>query len=191
MSPRIQPVPDRDLPDYDQLFAPLKERNGQVLNSYATLAHVPDILRGVAHMAGSIMRQGAIALELKALVGFVSSNAAGCRFCQAHMAKTADLEGASVEKLRAAFEYETNAIFSDAERAALRVAASASVVPNAVTDADFVELRKHFGEQEIVEIVAVVALFGFMNRWNDTVQTELEPFYSRFVEECLPEVKWR
>jgi uncharacterized peroxidase-related enzyme len=191
MAPRIEPVPEADLPDFETLFEPLKERNGQVLNSYATLAHAPEILRGTAQMAGSIMRAGAIPLELKGLVGFVSSNAAGCRFCQAHMAKTASLEGASIEKLRAAFEYDSNPIFSEAERAALRLAAAASVLPNAATDAHFEELRRHFDEKEIVEIVAVVALFGFMNRWNDTVQTELEPFYSHFVEECFPELEWR
>ena len=65
------------------------------------------------------------------------------------------------------------------------LAASASLVPNAVTDEDFAGLRKHFAD---VGIVAVVALFGFMNRWNDTIQTELEPFYSEFLESCLPKL---
>jgi hypothetical protein len=47
-------------------------------------------------------------------------------------------------------------------------------VPNAVTDAMFTELRKHWTEEQIVEIVGVISLFGFLNRWNDTMGTPLE-----------------
>jgi hypothetical protein len=56
----------------------------------------------------------------------------------------------------------------------LRLAHHASVVPNAATDEDFVELRRFFDDGEIVEIVAIVALFGFLNRWNDTMATDIE-----------------
>lgn len=47
-------------------------------------------------------------------------------------------------------------------------------MPNAVTDAMFAELRKYWTEEQIVEIVGVIALFGFLNRWNDTMATPLE-----------------
>jgi hypothetical protein len=47
-------------------------------------------------------------------------------------------------------------------------------VPNAVTDEMFTELRKHWTEEQIVEIVGVIATFGFLNRWNDTMGTPLE-----------------
>jgi hypothetical protein len=56
----------------------------------------------------------------------------------------------------------------------LRVALGAGVVPNAVSDADFDTLKAHYSNEEIVEIVAVIALFGYLNRWNDTMQPELE-----------------
>jgi hypothetical protein len=46
-------------------------------------------------------------------------------------------------------------------------------VPNAVTDAHFAELKKHYTDAQIVEIVAVISLFGFLNRFNDTTATEL------------------
>ena len=47
-------------------------------------------------------------------------------------------------------------------------------MPNAVTDADFAELKKHYTDAQIVDIVAVISLFGFLNRFNDTIATELE-----------------
>ena len=36
------------------------------------------------------------------------------------------------------------------------------------------EMRKHWDEGEIVEILGVIALFGYLNRWNDSMGTQLE-----------------
>src|SRR5260370_40709442 len=94
--------------------------------------------------------------------------------CMAQTAHTAGRVGISPEKEAALWEYETSPLFTAAERAALRVAQCAAQVPNAVSDADFAELKKHYTEAQIVDIVAVIALFGFLNRFNDTMATELE-----------------
>ena len=54
--------------------------------------------------------------------------------------------------------------------------------PNAVTDADFEDLKQHFSDREAVEIVSVIALFGFLNRWSDTMGSQLEPLPQEFAE---------
>ncbi len=79
------------------------------------------------------------------------------------------------EKVRAVWEFETSPLFSDAERAALRLARDSALVPSAVTDAHFVELRRHFSEDQIVDIVAQSCNAAWSNRWNDTMATALEP----------------
>lgn len=48
------------------------------------------------------------------------------------------------------------------------------MVPNLVTPEHFAALHPHFREEQIVELVAVSALFGWLNRWNDTMATTLE-----------------
>ena len=48
------------------------------------------------------------------------------------------------------------------------------MVPNATGPEHFEQLKKHFTDRQIVEIVAVISLFGFLNRWNDTMATTLE-----------------
>jgi len=53
-------------------------------------------------------------------------------------------------------------------------AAICAGTPNAVTDEDFTELKRYYTDAQIVDIVAVIALFGFLNRFNDTMATELE-----------------
>jgi len=82
--------------------------------------------------------------------------------------------GVDDNKLAAVWEFRTSPLFSAKERIALEVALAAGAVPNDVTDEMFTKFRAHWSEGEIVEIVATIAMFGFMNRWNDTMATPLE-----------------
>ena len=125
------------------------------------------------------------------LVSLMASHAAGCRYCQSHMANLSSIYEAPDDKIAAIWEFETSALFSEAERAALRLAMKASVVPNAAEEDDFGALRKHFNDAEIVEIVASIALFGYLNRWNDTMATELEEVPSNVAMRTIGPVGWR
>jgi len=78
------------------------------------------------------------------------------------------------QKLGAIWDYQTSPLFNAAECAALDLAVAGAAVPNAATDEMFIELKKHWSEDQIVEIVGVIAMFGFLNRWNDTLATPLE-----------------
>ena len=80
----------------------------------------------------------------------------------------------SVEKIKAVFEFESNDLFSEKERAALRVAVHAAMVPNAVEAKYMNGLSKHFSERQVIEVVPIIPLLGFLNRWNDTMATTLE-----------------
>jgi uncharacterized peroxidase-related enzyme len=148
---------------------------GFLPNSQLIMARRPEILRGFVQLASAINAPGStIDPQLRNLVSQMASRASGCGYCMAHTAHTAGRVGISEAKEKALWEYETSPLFSAAERAALRVAQGAAQVPNAVTDEDFTELKRHYTDTQIVDIVAVIALFGFLNRFNDTMATELE-----------------
>jgi alkylhydroperoxidase family enzyme len=115
----------------------------------------------------------------------VASRAAGCRYCQAHEAVDARMRDVPKERIAAIWEFETSPLYDEAERAALRFARDASLVPNAVTPAHFEELRRHWDDGQIVELLSVVALFGFLNRWNDTMATDLEEIPAAFAGQTL------
>jgi len=85
------------------------------------------------------------------MVSQMASRAAECGYCMAHTAHTAERVGIAAEKENALWEYETSPLFSEAERAALKVAQCAAQVPNAVTDDDFAELKKHYTDAQIVD----------------------------------------
>jgi alkylhydroperoxidase family enzyme len=84
------------------------------------------------------------------------------------------MRGMDEAKIAEIWDFERSSRYSEAERAALRFARDASVVPNAVTPEHFDDLRRHWDDGEIVEILSVVGLFGFLNRWNDSMATDLE-----------------
>jgi len=159
-------------------------------NSIPTLAYRPDILKASGALWQTIMGEGAVDRGLKWLVGYLSSMSAGCRYCSAHTATGANTTGVPAEKVEAVWDYERSPLFSEAERAALKVAQGAGHVPNAVTDEDFAALKKHFSSEQITEIVAVIAIYGFFNRWNDTIGTTLEKTPRAFAESHLQRHGW-
>ncbi len=171
---RVEPLNREDHPELEGLFRLYEETLSFVPNSLLTMARRPEILRALSELITAIWRTGTVPVTLKPLVALVASWAAGCRYCQAHEAVDARMRGVPEEKVAAVWDFERSPLYSEAERAALRFARDASVVPNAVTEAHFRALRRHFDEGEIVEILAVVGLFGFLNRWNETMATDLE-----------------
>ena len=186
----IEALAREDLSDLTDLFGLVEASMGFVPNSFLTMARWPELLKSFAGMAGLILSGGSVEPGLKQLVAFVSSASSGCRYCQAHTSHSATHRGVSEKKIAAAFEFETSDLFSEAERCALRLAAHAGMNPNATESAHFAALKEHFNEAEIVEIVGVISLFGFLNRWNDTLATELEDVPLKFGRDVLSAQGW-
>jgi hypothetical protein len=63
-------------------------------------------------------------------------------------------------------------------------------VPNAVTDEHFAALVEHYSDEAIVQIVATISMFGYLNRWNDTMATTLEAEPLGFAREHLGGSGW-
>ena len=151
------------------------ETLGSCPNSVLTMQHRPLISKAFINLNKAVMdNKGRVTSALKRMIAWVSSNATGCRYCQAHAIRAAERNGAEQEKLDNIWEYKTHLAFSDAERAALDFSLAASVIPNAVNADIKKELYKYWDEGEIVEMLGVISLFGYLNRWNDSMGTSLE-----------------
>ncbi|MBL6761549.1 MAG: carboxymuconolactone decarboxylase family protein [PS1 clade bacterium] len=161
-------------------------------NSLKIMAHRPEILRGFMALSAAVLGPEAkLAPGLRQMIAYIASAAAGCNYCQAHTAHGAHERGVSAEKIENLWSYETDDLFSDAERAALALAQAAGSVPNRANKAHFDALKPHFTEAEICEIVAVISTFGFLNRWNDTMATPLEESPLAFAEAHLLGSEWK
>ena len=183
--PHIAPV---DLAQSDDAKADIEwlaSATGFVANSMLTLSHRPEIAKAVLGLIRAVVRNpdGTVDPALRWMVAHVTSVANGCQYCSAHTFKNGADNGVPQDKLEALWEFETNPIFSEAERAALRVAVTGGQCPSYATPEDMAELRRHFNEAQIVEIGAVIALFGFNNRWNALMETDVEDSVTAFIDQ--------
>ena len=186
----VKPLSREAIPQFQERFDHYAGTRGFVPNSILTMSRRPAIAEAFMELNRAVLYQGTVEEQLKMLVSLVASQAAGCRYCQAHMANLSSIYRAEDEKIRAVWEFESSPLFSDRERAALRLAWKAATVPNQATAADFEELRKHFDDGEIVEIVATIALFGYLNRWNDTMATDLEEHPHQVAARSIAAAGW-
>lgn len=189
--PLVSPLsPDAD-PEVARLAEFFNETLGFCPNSVLTMQHRPAIARAFIALNMAVMENhGRVTSALKRLVGHVASHAAGCRYCEAHTIRAAERYGAGADKLRHVWEYRTHPSFSDAERAALDFALAAASIPNGVDAGVRDRLAKHWDDGEIVELLGVVALFGFLNRWNDSMATTLEEGAEASAREWLGPEGW-
>lgn len=164
---------------------------GVIPNSVRTMARRPAIARAFCDLNKAVMEcHGAVTPEFKRLIGYVTSFVSGCRYCQAHTILASERFGSTPERLHGVFDFERSSHFDAAEKAALAFARAAAAVPNEVTDEIGAELRRHWSDDDIVEIMGVIALFGYLNRWNDSMGSALEDLPVSSAERNLAHTGW-
>jgi uncharacterized peroxidase-related enzyme len=189
---QITPASRENAKQFDTVFAITEAVMGFVPNSMLVMARDPELLAAFAELSAIIIvRPGQLDPSLKALLMYMVSRSAGCQYCAAHSANLAALRDVSTRKIEALWQFEQSTEFTEAERAALRFAQAVGHVPNAVGKTEFAELRRHFDDDQILEMVAVLPLLGFLNRWNDTLATPLEEGPRKFAECHLAGTGWK
>ena len=113
----------------------------------------------------------------------MASQASGCNYCIAHTSNSAIEKNISLEKVKNIWEFETSDFFSESEKAALRIALNAAQTPNLISDEHYSEFKKYYDENQQIEILAIISLFGFLNRWNSSLMTEIESLPSTRMKE--------
>ena len=188
---RIAPLSPDLHPELADSFKVYIKALGFIPNSVLIMQRKPKMVKALAALAATIWDpESSVDLGFKRLLAHVASRAAGCQYCMAHTAGGALIKGVSDAKMAAVWEYNTSPLYSEGERVALDVALAAAQVPNDVTDELFAKLRKHWSDDDIVEIVGVISMFGFMNRWNDTMATPLEAEPIHVGEKFLANRGW-
>ncbi len=174
-TPRMQPLPESHTPELKEQFETSRKNLGFVPNSVLIMQRKPKLVKAFAQMYAAVWDpESEVEVGFKRLIAHMASRAAGCQYCMAHTAGGALHKGVDEAKVAAIWEYNSSPLYSAAERVALDFALAAGAVPNDVTDEMFAQLRQHWSENQIVEIVGVISMFGFLNRWNDTFATPLE-----------------
>lgn len=188
---RLAPLPAEHQPELKDHFDFFIGTLGFTPNSVLTMQRKPALVRAFAQLNAAVMDpQAEVDLGFRRLIGHVASQAGGCLYCQAHTLLGAQNFGIGADKLAAIWDYASSPLYSEAERLALDFALAAGAQPNAVTDDLFERLRTHWSETQIVEILGVVAMFGFLNRWNDSMATPLEAVPEAVARQALGAHGW-
>ncbi len=128
--------------------------------------------------------------QLRSELFTMASIAGGCQHCQAHGAYTLNMMGVDPDRIRDIWTFEDSTEFSEAEKAAMRLARDGAGVPNTVEPSHFAELRRHYSDRQIVEMLAVISLAGWYNRWNNSIATVTDQESVDWARENLQVVGW-
>ena len=184
--PLVKPLSPDSNPDIKKMAEFFNETLGFCPNSVLTMQLRPEIASSFINLNIAVMNnKGRVTSAFKRIIAWVSSNAAGCNYCQAHAIRAAERYGAEKEQLDNVWDYKTHKAFNEAERAALDFSVAASQVPNTVDENIQKRLHQYWDDGEIVEILGVVSLFGYLNRWNDSMGTSIEKEATESAEKFL------
>ena len=173
--PLIKPLSNIEDKETQELVTFFNETLGFCPNSVLTMQKKPHLAQAFVNLNKAVMdNAGSISSEFKRIIAYISSNTAGCRYCQAHTIRAAERYGGEKERLEQAWDFENSSLFSEAEKVALRFTIAASSVPVRTSQELEELLQRHWDETDILEIMSVIALFGYLNRWNDVMGTSLE-----------------
>ncbi|AOT10734.1 carboxymuconolactone decarboxylase family protein [Pseudoalteromonas luteoviolacea] len=181
--------------DHDQEVTELAKFFNETLgfcpNSVLTMQIRPAIARAFINLNKAVMENhGRVTSELKRLIGYITSANTGCRYCEAHTILAAQRYGGTDNRLAQIWQFRESDVFTEGEKAAFEFALAASSVPNAVDTNIELELKKYWDDGEIVEILGVISLFGYLNRWNDSMATSLESGAIDAGETLLKQNNW-
>ena len=180
----------KSLEEFEELFKLVESFMGYLPNAHLTMSERPELLKAFSGLAGAVFQSDGLDAGTKQLIALASSLSAGCKYCQAHTSHGAERAGIEEKKIADILNYSESEQFSESEKAVLDLAFAAGKVPNSSNQRHFDELIKYYSNKEIVDIVSVISLFGFLNRWNDTLGTALEDVPENFVKDKLKPLGW-
>ena len=185
----VKPLDENDIdPTLLEKIQFFKGPLGVIPSSVKTMSILPKIADAFTNLNIAVMEcKGAVTPEFKRLIGYATSFSSGCLYCQAHTILGAERFGSSKKRLEEIWDYSNSSVFSNAEKAALDFAFAAASVPNKVTEKEISQLKSYWDDSDIVEIMGVIALFGYLNRWNDSMGSALEDLPIEKGEKYLKE----
>ena len=187
----VKPLKDIKDPEIKKLVDFFNETLGFCPNSVLTMLRRPNLAKSFVKLNMAVMENhGELTSEFKRLIAFISSNTTGCRYCQAHTIRAAERYGATEDRLLNVWDFKNHDSFTKAEKAALQFTQEASSIPVTIDPVTEKNLKLYWSEDDVVEIMGVIALFGYLNRWNDVMGTTIETDAISSAQELLEGIHW-
>ncbi|MCY0923638.1 MULTISPECIES: carboxymuconolactone decarboxylase family protein [unclassified Streptomyces] len=127
-------------------------------------AVAPKIFKSVLALDGAA-RQGLDPVLLE-LVQIRTSQINRCAYCIDYHTSDARKGGESEERIYQLTAWQESSLFTVKERAALALTEEVTLLPGGVTDAVYDEAARHFGEEELAHLIALIFTANVWNRMN-------------------------
>ncbi len=137
---------------------------GKVPEWVKVMAHNPKVVKEFTELFKVIMAEGYIKPLLRWKIAYIVSNSLKCPFCVDVTGKMLKALGAKEEVLEKIKQGEGE---TEDEKEVLQLVKE--VTEEATCNPElFKKLKQKFSEQELVEIVSIIGLFNYINRFNNT-----------------------
>jgi len=174
--PKISRLSRKDVtPETGAIYDRYMQQRGNVPNMFRTVAHCPEIFQTMIAHFEAILNTGTVPLKLKELVIVRTSQLNHCTYCLASHSRICKKLGWTEDQIHHLADYEIHGDFTLAEKLALRLAEQMTLNERALSDEELEDLRAHYSECEIVELMAAIGLFNYFNRFNNLLDMESTP----------------
>jgi uncharacterized peroxidase-related enzyme len=168
---RISPKPLHTYPWYLRpFFWNQRRKYGAVLDSALLWARTPKVFLGIAFLYGMIDRKSSpLPPVLRSLITVRVSQLNGCSFCVDINSATLVKRGVASGKVEALDAWQKSDLFSESERIALEYAEAVTLHSGAIEEDLIKQLKKHFEEDTIVELTALIAFQNLSSKFNSAL----------------------
>lgn len=171
---RVRDIGVDEVPeDCQPVYRRYAEDYGPFLNQVKIFAHRPTALKHLMGMLLDMADEAVLPKRYLEIALVVVSKLNECTYCVAHHAPRLADQGLAPEIVERILDPDCPGL-DEVERLVRDFAVQVTERPNMMRDAIFADLRKHFSDEQIVELTLRTALCGFFNRFNDALQIGME-----------------
>jgi len=148
-----------------EIYEGFEEQGKEVPEWVKVMAHRPEILKEFFELFKVIMGEGKIEKILKWRIAYTISKTLKCPFCVDVTTKMLKKMGASEEEIKKAEKIEE---LTGKEADIIKLVKEVTKEAHISSPNLFEKMKENFQEEEIVEIVSIIGLFNYINRFNNT-----------------------
>jgi len=156
--PRLKPLEDSECTETQRLLIETARANGAPDPLCARIYARTEAGRNWLRTWNELLNGGILPIPMKESVRVLISTKHFCGYCSTVRSNIAKARGLTEEKILATMDFENSDMFDEREKAAFRFAAKFKQGDDAIdSDAVYEDLKKHFSEEEIIELALLCA----------------------------------
>jgi AhpD family alkylhydroperoxidase len=148
--------------------------NGKLFNTFKMMGHMPEVLEAFVPFAEALIEGGQLDRRLKELIILSATLSNKSNYCATHHFYAAKLAGLRYEEIADIHRYKESPHFTEKEKLVMAFTEDVTRHPGEVNADLRARIRREYDPALLVEIVALIGMSNFLNRFDDTLALELD-----------------